>query len=148
VKALVLMASSMEFDDWSPEIREFWTQENALVEAGDIEGAVDLDVRTWVREPQTEELVREMTRRGFELQVGVEAPEREMPIALSSITAPTLAISGGRDFADFARIADRIAAEVPGAQRAEVPDAGHLIALDRPDETAELLVPFLEAVGR
>jgi 3-oxoadipate enol-lactonase len=148
VKALVLMASSMEFDDWSPEIQEFWAQENALVEAGDIDGAVDLGVRTWVREPQTEELVREMTRRGFELQVGVEAPEREMPIHLSAITAPTLAITGGLDFPDFARIADRIAAEVPGTQRAEVPDAGHLIALDRPDESAELLVPFLDAVGR
>jgi pimeloyl-ACP methyl ester carboxylesterase len=37
---------------------------------------------------------------------------------------------------------------VPGAQRAEIADAGHLIPLERPDETAELLVPFLEAVGR
>jgi 3-oxoadipate enol-lactonase len=91
--------------------------------------------------------VREMTRRGFELQVGVEAPERDMPIELGSITAPTLAISGGLDLLDFARIADRIAAEVPGAQRAEVPDAGHLIALDRPDATAALLVPFLERVS-
>jgi 3-oxoadipate enol-lactonase len=147
VKALVLMASSMEFDDWSPEIQEFWAKEKELVDAGDIEGAVDLGVRTWVREPQTEELVREMTRRGFELQVGVEAPERDMPIELGSITAPTLAISGGLDLLDFARIADRIAAEVPGAQRAEVPDAGHLIALDRPDATAALLVPFLERVS-
>ena len=147
VKALVLMASSMEFDDWSPEIQEFWAKEKELVDAGDIEGAVDLSVRTWVREPQTEELVREMTRRGFELQVGVEAPERDMPIELGSITAPTLAISGGLDLLDFARIADRIAAEVPGAQRAEVPDAGHLIALDRPDATAALLVPFLERVS-
>jgi 3-oxoadipate enol-lactonase len=146
VKALVLMASSIDIDDWSPEIQEFWEQEHALVEAGDIEGAVELGVSTWVREPETEELVREMSRRGFELQVGVDAPEREMPIHLSAITVPTLAISGGLDFPDFARIADRVAAEVPGAQRAEIADAGHLIALDRPEATAELLVPFLEAV--
>jgi pimeloyl-ACP methyl ester carboxylesterase len=28
-----------------------------------------------------------------------------------------------------------------------VKDAGHLIALERPDETAELLRPWLERVG-
>jgi 3-oxoadipate enol-lactonase len=146
VRALVLMASPLDIDDWSPEIEEFRAHEDELVEARDIEGAVALGVRTWVRDPATEELVADMTRRSFELQVGVDVNEREMPVHLGSIAAPTLAISGGLDFSDFARIADRIAAEVPGAQRAEVPDAGHLIALERPDAAAELLVPFLERV--
>jgi 3-oxoadipate enol-lactonase len=147
VSALVLLASSLDIDDWSPEIREYWAREEELAEGGDIDGAVELNVRTWAREPETEELIADMTRRALELQVGVEASEREMPIDLASIAVPTLAVSGGLDFADFARIADRIAAEVPGAQRAEVADAGHLIPLDRPDATAELLLPFLEAVG-
>jgi pimeloyl-ACP methyl ester carboxylesterase len=146
VKGLVLMASPLDIDDWSAEMEEFRARENELVEAGDIDGAVALNVRTWVREPEVEDLVAEMTRRAFELQVGVEVHMREQPVDLSAITAPTLAISGGRDFPDFARIADLIAAEVPGAQRAEVPDAGHLIALERPDAAAELLVPFLEGV--
>jgi len=147
VSALVLLASALDIDDWSPEIREYWAREEELAEGGDIDAAVALNVRTWVREPETEELVADMTRKALELQVGVEASDREMPIDLASIAVPTLAVSGGLDFADFARIADRIAAEVPGAQRAEVEDAGHLIPLDRPDATAELLVPFLEAVG-
>jgi 3-oxoadipate enol-lactonase len=147
VSALALFASSLDIDDWSPEIRDYWAREEELAEGGDIDAAVELNVRTWVREPETEELVADMTRRALELQVGVEASEREMPIDLASIGVPTLAVSGGLDFADFARIADRIAAEVPGAQRAEIADAGHLIPLDRPDATAELLVPFLEAVG-
>jgi 3-oxoadipate enol-lactonase len=146
VSALVVMASPLDIDDWSPEIQEFRAREDELVEAGDIDGAVELGVRTWVRDPAIEELVADMSRRAFELQVGVEVDEREVPVDLASITAPTLAISGGLDFADFARIADRIAAEVPGAQRAEVADAGHLIALERPDATAELLVAFLEGV--
>jgi 3-oxoadipate enol-lactonase len=59
---------------------------------------------------------------------------------------PTLAISGGLDFPDFARMADRVAAEVPGAERASIDDAGHLIALERPDATAELLLPWLQRV--
>ena len=146
VKALVLMASAMDVDDWSPEIEEYRAKEDELVEAGDIDGAVELGVRMWVRDPAVEELVADMSRDAFELQVGVEVDERARSVDLASISAPTLAISGGLDVSDFARIADRIAAEVPGAERAEVPDAGHLIALERPDATAELLVPFLERV--
>jgi 3-oxoadipate enol-lactonase len=146
VRGLVLMASPLDIDDWSPEMDAFRARESELVEAGDIDGAVALNVRTWVREPEVEELVAEMARRAFELQVGVEVHMREQAVDLGAIAVPTLAISGGRDFPDFARIADRIAAEVPGAVRAEVADAGHLIALERPDASAELLVPFLERV--
>jgi 3-oxoadipate enol-lactonase len=148
VNALVLMASALDIDDWSDEIRQYWAQENELVEAGDIDGAVECNVRTWGREGETDELVAEMVRTSLELQAGVDAPERELTVDLSSIAVPTLAVSGGRDFADFARIADRIAAEVPGAQRAEIADAGHLIPLERPDEAAELVAQFLESVGR
>ncbi len=36
---------------------------------------------------------------------------------------------------------------IDGAERAEVKDAGHLIALERPDATAELLQPWLERVS-
>ena len=49
--------------------------------------------------------------------------------------------------ADFGVIADQLAAAIAGAERAVVKDAGHLIALERPDETAELLQPWLERVS-
>jgi 3-oxoadipate enol-lactonase len=147
LSSLVLMASSLEIDDWSPDIKEYWTQEHALVEAADLDGAVELNARVWGRAGETDELVAEMSRTALEHQAGVEAPERELTVDLPSIAVPTLVVSGGRDFPDFARIADRIAAEIPGAERADVADAGHLIALERPDETAELLAAFLERVG-
>jgi pimeloyl-ACP methyl ester carboxylesterase len=148
VRALALMPGTlMDTDDWSPEIEAYWAEEERLVEAGDIDGAVALNVRTWVREPQVADLVAEMVRTAIERQAGIEAEERELPVDLGAIAVPTLIVSGGRDFPDFARMADRVAAEVPGAERAEVEDAGHLIALERPDAAAELLVPFLERVG-
>jgi pimeloyl-ACP methyl ester carboxylesterase len=147
VKALVVMASPLDVDDWSPEIKELWAQEHEHVEAGDLDGAVDINVRMWGRPGETDELVAEMSRAALEHQVGVKAPERELTVDLASISVPTLVISGGRDFPDFARLADRIAAEIPNAERAEVADAGHLIALERPDETVELLTPFLERVA-
>jgi pimeloyl-ACP methyl ester carboxylesterase len=147
VSSLVLMASSLDIDDWSPDIKEYWARENELVEAGDVDAAVELNARIWGRPGETDELVGEMSRTALELHAGVEAPERELTVDLRSISVPTLVVSGGRDFPDFARIADRIATEIPGAQRADVEDAGHLIALERPDEAAELLVAFLDGVG-
>jgi 3-oxoadipate enol-lactonase len=146
VSGLALMASAFDLDNWSPELEAFRTEEESLLEAGDIDGAVELGLRTWVREPAIADVVADMSRVAFERQQGVEAKVRELPVDLGSIAVPTLAVSGGRDFPDFARIADRVAAEVPGAERAEIEDAGHLIALERPDETAALLRPWLQRV--
>jgi 3-oxoadipate enol-lactonase len=148
VRALALMPGTLsDTEDWSPEIEAFWAQEDALVGAGDIDGAVALNVRTWVREPQVADVVAEMARTALEHQAGAQAQERVLPVDLPAIAHPTLAVSGGRDFPDFARMADRVAAEVPGGERAEVPDAGHLIALERPDAAAEILGPWLERVS-
>jgi 3-oxoadipate enol-lactonase len=147
IAALALLASALPEYDRSPELQAFFDEENALWEAGDLEAVVALNVRTWAREPATADLVADMVRTACELQRAVEEDsERPLPVDLGAIAVPTLAVSGGLDLPDFARIADRIAAEVPGAQRAEVPDAGHLIALERPDATAALLAEFLERV--
>jgi pimeloyl-ACP methyl ester carboxylesterase len=147
VSALALLASALPDHERSPQLEAFGAEEDRLWEAGDVDGVVALNLRTWLTDPAHSELVADMLRTACELQLGVEAPLRELPIDLGAIAVPTLAVSGGRDFADFAQIADRIVAEVRGAQRAEVPDAGHFIALERPDATAALLVPFLERVG-
>jgi 3-oxoadipate enol-lactonase len=148
VSALALMAATLaDSEEWSPEIQAFRAQEEALLEAGDIDGAVALGVKTWVRDPAIADLVADMSRKAFEAQLGVEAPERELPVDLGAIAVPTLAVSGGLDLPDFARFADRIAAEVERAERATIDDAGHFIALERPDASAELLGSWLDRVG-
>jgi 3-oxoadipate enol-lactonase len=148
VSALALLAGTLaDSEGWSAELEAFWTQEDALLEARDIEGAVALGLRTWVRDPAIADLVADMSRTAFELQDRVEAAAREEPVDLGAIAVPTLTVSGGLDFPDFARFADRIAAQVPDAERAEVADAGHLIALERPDAAAEILGPWLERVS-
>jgi pimeloyl-ACP methyl ester carboxylesterase len=150
VTALALLASTnLDRDDseWSPEIRSFWKKEEALVEAGDIDAAVDLGLRVWKPRPGVRDLVAQMTRDAFELQQGVEAEPLPLPVDLGAIAVPTLVVSGGKDpMPDFAQIADHFAAEIDGAERAAIKDAGHLIALERPDATAELLKPWLERV--
>jgi 3-oxoadipate enol-lactonase len=151
VSALALLASTyLDRDDseWSPQIIAFWEKEEALVEAGDIDGAVALGLRVWKPRPGVRDLVEQMTRDAFVLQQGVEAEPRPLPVDLAAIKVPTLVVSGGKDpMPDFAVIADHLAAEIEGAERAEVKDAGHLIALERPDATAELLKPWLERVS-
>jgi 3-oxoadipate enol-lactonase len=137
VAGLVLFAATLFDHAFSPQIREFWAAEEALVEAGDIEGAVALNVRAWVRDPAVAGLVETMVRDDLSRGDGGEIPE--LPIDLAGIRVPTLAVSGGLDFPDFAAMADRIVATVPGAHRAEVPDAGHLIALERPRAAADLV---------
>ena len=136
VAGLVLFAATLFDHDFAPEILEFWAAEAALVEAGDIEGAVALGVRTWVRDPAVADLVATMSRDAFARAAG-DPPE--LPIDLAAIHVPTLAVSGGLAFPDFAAMADRIVATVPGARRAAVPDAGHLIALERPRAAADLV---------
>jgi pimeloyl-ACP methyl ester carboxylesterase len=148
VRGVALLAGTLaDSEEWSAELEAFRAQEEALLEAGDIDGAVALGVRTWVRDPAVADLVAEMARTAFERRQGVEASAREDPVDLGALALPTLAVSGGLDFPDFARFADRVAGTVPGAVRAAVPDAGHLIALERPDATAELLGPWLERVS-
>jgi 3-oxoadipate enol-lactonase len=151
VKALALLASTrLDRDDaqWSPQIISFWEKEEALVEAGDIDAAVALGLRVWRPRPGVRDLVEQMTRDAFALQQGVEAEQRELPVDLGAVAVPTLVVSGGKDpMPDFAEIADQLAAEIDGAERAVVKDAGHLIALERPDATAELLGPWLQRVS-
>jgi pimeloyl-ACP methyl ester carboxylesterase len=151
VNALALLASTkLDRDDseWSPEIIAFWEKEEALLEAGDLEGAVALGLRVWKPRPGVRDLVEEMTRDAFKLQQGVEAEERQLPVDLAAIAVPTLVVSGGKDpMPDFAQIADQLAAAIGDSERAVIKDAGHLIALERPDATAELLKPWLERVS-
>jgi pimeloyl-ACP methyl ester carboxylesterase len=151
VKALALLASTNRDrpdEEWSPQIRSFREEEDKLIEAGNIEGAVALGLRAWRTPPAAKKLVAEMSRDAFTLQQGVEAEERQLPVDLGAIKVPTLVVSGGRDpMPDFAEIADDFAARIDGAERAVVKRAGHLIALERPDDTAELLGPWLERVS-
>jgi pimeloyl-ACP methyl ester carboxylesterase len=57
---------------------------------------------------------------------------------------PTLVVVGDEDKADFRAIAHHLVEQIPGADLAVVPGAGHLVGLDRPDELNALLLEFLQ----
>jgi pimeloyl-ACP methyl ester carboxylesterase len=148
VTALALLCAGMPGHEPTDALRRFWQREGELIDAGDIAGAVELNVATWLgpeaSEP-TRERVRLMQRHAFEVQLA--APEEyepvEVAVDLSAITAPSLVVSGGKDLPDFRLIAARLTALLPGSRPAELPWAGHLPTLERPQELSALLTAFL-----
>lgn len=52
---------------------------------------------------------------------------------------------GEHDKPDFRAIAERLARELPNAELAVIPGAGHLPPLERPEETAALVRAFLSS---
>ena len=147
VAGLVLLGAPLPDHDFSEELEAYDAEEERLLEAGDADGATELNVEFWVggADPDVREAVRVMQRRAFELQLASDAePEMAESIDLGRIEARALVVAGERDHEDFRRIARRLAAELPDASEATVAGAGHLPALERPAETARLVLAFLD----
>ena len=66
---------------------------------------------------------------------------------LCDLAAPTLAIVGERDLADFRAIADLLASQGTNARRVVVPDVGHLANMEAPDACNEAISVFLAGFG-
>lgn len=148
VTSLALLCTALAGHEPSAELRAFGDREDALLEAGDIAGATELNVDTWLgphADEATREKVRQMQRHAFEVQLA--AVEEFEPIRAetdpSAITVPSLLISGGHDFADFRQIAAELSDQLADARHLELAWAGHLPSLERPDALNPVLIDFL-----
>lgn len=65
---------------------------------------------------------------------------------LHEITAPVLAIVGAEDLPDFHEIADRFVADIPGARKVVLSDAGHMANMDAPEAFNRVVLDFLASV--
>ncbi|MFE2428967.1 alpha/beta fold hydrolase [Streptomyces sp. NPDC059373] len=148
VSAMALLCSGRPGHEPTAELRAFGEREDALIEAGDIAGAVELNVDTWLGPDADEaarDAVRQMQRHAFEVQLAADkefAPIR-VEVELSAIHVPCLAVSGGHDVADFRRIAAQLPELLADARHVELPWAGHLPGLERPSAVTDLLLGFL-----
>lgn len=126
-------------------------QEEQLLAAGDLDGAVALTVRTWLgpaADDRARELVAVMQRRAYDLQLEAERhdppPDRErIEVDPSAIAVPTTVVVGAHDLSLFRAVARMLAAEIPGADLVELDWAGHLPSLERPDRILALLLDVL-----
>jgi len=144
VERLVLVGSGLPAWDWTEEMRTHFTAEEEVFEAGDLDGAAELNMEFWVK-PEHRDEVRPQQRRALELQSAHEEPELlwpELP-PLSSLELPTLVVVGADDHADFQAIAQHLAEQIQDAELVVVPGAGHLVGVDQPEELNALLLEFL-----
>lgn len=147
VSALALLCAALPGHEPSAELTELGEREEALLEDGDLDGATELMVETWLGPDAGEtvrEAVRRMQRHAFGLQSAAEEFEEiEHEVDLAAVRAPCLAVSGAHDLADFRRIAARLPGLLVDAEHVELPWAGHLPSLERPSAITELLIGFL-----
>jgi 3-oxoadipate enol-lactonase len=157
VERLVLVAPGLGGHDWSEEVTRVWEEEEQAFEAGDLDRATELNLRLWVDGPrrgpdavaaEVRELVRTMQREAFELPEPDPPPEPvwpEPPVGerLGELRMPTLVVVGDEDVPDMLEIADRLAAEIPGARKAVLRAAAHMSPLERPRDFNRVLLDFL-----
>jgi 3-oxoadipate enol-lactonase len=159
--ALVLVDSALSGYEGSSFLDRFDEEEEALLDDGKLDEAVELNLRTWLDGPERDAApvapevrarVAEMQRSAFETLVGAyESSPEPGPVAwadpaaatrLMDVSVPTLVVVGTLDQPDFRAISERLAAEIPDAERAEL-ETAHLPALERPDEFNRLVLDFL-----
>jgi 3-oxoadipate enol-lactonase len=167
VIGLVLAAPAIGGLDWSEEVQRFGEREDELLDAGELDGAVELNLRLWVDGPQrgpdavdpaVRAKVGEMQRRAFEIQLGAFArdeqpgPSKRLdPPAierLEEVRVPTLVIVGDADVQDVLERAEILASRIRDARKVVVPDVAHMINLERPAEFLGIVDEFLAGVAR
>jgi pimeloyl-ACP methyl ester carboxylesterase len=152
VTALVLISGRPPGAEPSPQLQAAWEAEEAAIERGDVDAAVQAVVDTWTL-PDAPDALREKVarwqRRAYELQsFDAEPPSAPDPVDLDPdwpgrLTMPVLLACGERELPDFATGVRDMAALLPHARTAAIAGAGHLAPLEAPDAFRALLLGFL-----
>lgn len=159
VWALVLVDAGYPGREHPPEVRAYGEEENRLLEAGDVDGAVELNLRFWLDgprrgpeavDPAVRARVAAMQRQALEGYLALDGepgPERRSGGSPADVRCPTLVIVGDEDQPDMLQSADRFADTIPGARKAVVHGAAHVPSMERPDEFDSIVLEFLRAVA-
>jgi pimeloyl-ACP methyl ester carboxylesterase len=140
------------------DLRAFGRAENAALDAGDLDAAVEANLRCWVDgpgrpadrvAPGVRDLVARMQRRAFELTADwddVEEAELEPPALarLTEIDVRTLVLVGDLDLDAIRAAADRVAEGVRGSRLVAWEGVAHLPSLERPEAFLRLLEEHLD----
>ncbi|SDO70394.1 Pimeloyl-ACP methyl ester carboxylesterase [Pedococcus dokdonensis] len=151
VSSLVLMCTAYRGLEPTESVKAFGQEEDRLLEAGDVAGATELNVRTFLG-PEADGAARAlltlMQRRAFDVQLAADeadpGPEpRRVEVDPTGIAVPTVVVSGAHDLDHFGDVARLLGEQIPGAETVELDWAGHLPALERPDAVQALLLDVL-----
>lgn len=159
VKSLVLVAPSVSGqDERSEEFQRFVEEEEALLERGDLAAATELNLRMWVDGPYrtaaqvdltVRERVREMQLHAFSMpepdDVEVLNPSPSAIGRLVELRVPTLIVVGDMDLPEKLAMAERLAAEIPGAKQQIISGVAHMVNMEKPAEFNRIVLDFLRA---
>jgi pimeloyl-ACP methyl ester carboxylesterase len=163
VASLILVAPGGALLGEAPaSFRPTWAAEVEALDRGDIDGAVEINLRAWVDgsrrspdaiDPEVRAFIGRMQREAFEIPEwdAEQAPEHELapPAAgrVRELTCPVLVVVGDADDPVIVSMAERIAGEAPRGRLVVLPGVGHMLNLERPELFIELLSSFLADVG-
>jgi 3-oxoadipate enol-lactonase len=160
VAALVQLASGIGGLDvpMSPRDEAVEARYEEVDQAGDVEALTDFELALWgagVEQP-VERLSPEL--RAFLRPMFAEANEgrprgRQVPLdppaadRLDQLTMPVLFVHGGLDFSYVELFGRHLEANAPNARLVVLPRVAHLIAVEAPDETAQLVLDLIRPLG-
>jgi 3-oxoadipate enol-lactonase len=144
VRDLVLLAPLVPGLEPSEELEAFDAAEVAALEAGRVEDAVELNLRMWVDRSDGGQAIRplvaEMQTQALRLQLETELDLEETPLELERIGVPAKIAVGTADVGDFVLMAEHLASALPASRLERIEGAGHLLALERPEEVVPLIL--------
>ena len=156
VKALVLGAPSVSGASPSERIRQFWEEEDAALEKGDLEGATELNLELWVDGPHREanqvsvevrDRVREMQLAIFKKEVPDDVEEIDLdPPAigwLGEVDIPVQVMVGELDLDEKLELADKLVKEIPDCSKVVISGVAHMLNMERPEEFNQSVFDFL-----
>jgi 3-oxoadipate enol-lactonase len=157
VWALVPVASGMsgfegleEEEDWW---EERWAPVQAAIDAGDLERAEDLQLAIWAPLGTEDAAGRRIRQIAFDniheltmdesAQVEIDPPASHR---LGEIDIPTLVLIAEHDTPDMRRVGDLIARGIPGALKATIEGADHVVNVRQPARFDDAVLAFLDQV--
>jgi pimeloyl-ACP methyl ester carboxylesterase len=132
---------------------------DAAEEAEDLDAVNEAEAQLWLDGPtappgRVSGAVRELflDMNGIALRADETGPctddELDAWSSLSQVTVPTLLLVGDLDLPHLRERAHTMAGLMPNARVVEVADCAHMVAMEKPNETAQLIADFLREVLR
>lgn len=156
VTSLVLVATSVGGVRSSEMVQQYFAEEEAALERGDEEGAIELNLRMWVDGPrrapeQVNPLVRRRVHDMLAPVIAAPLPDGADEIVLeppaitrlNEIRVPTLLVVGDHDIPDKLTLTQQLADQIIGAQQVIIPGVAHMVNMEQPEEFTRVVLKFL-----
>ncbi|SEL78890.1 alpha/beta fold hydrolase [Nonomuraea pusilla] len=146
-RSLVLLNPACDLTP-TEDVAAYWKEEGRLIELGDLDGAAELNARLLLgpeAAPEARRRLAAMQLNAYRVQLAADPePERLKPAYdPPALDVPALVVSGAHDLSFFQSCARHLAATMPRARALHLDWAGHLPAMERPQEVSALLLDYL-----